>query len=590
MVERRGFDLGEEWDMMGETDPGFERFLEEWSRRDFLKTMSVGTAYAFFLAGGAAALEACGNPGSQGQTSATPQRGGTLIEGWSTEPSYLLPVRSSDVYSNVANRLLFEGLLTVDDRGNLQPNFAQKMPDVSSDGLTYTFKLRSDIKWSDGSPLTPEDVVFTYELYYDPKYDGLLGNSRPNAKRYIKSATAQGDSIILQATTVFAPFLLQFGVLPIVPKKVLSGKTGVQLNTDDFNAAPPISNGKFKFQSWTKGDKLILARNDLYFRGRPNLDTWVYKKVPDAVAVLQQLKTGEIDVGRLDPSSYDEATAQPNLNVLSFPTFGFDEYIYQLDPGKPGGQLFQDKSVRQALAYGLDRKALVQAAYFGQAIIADSILPNTSWAYSKDVKPKYAYDAKKAGDLLDAAGWKMGATGIREKAGQKLSFEMVTNADNSTRVKNLQIMQEQWKKIGVDAQIRNIANLGLLSDQLTSARQFALMFIGYSLSPFGEPDQSSLWHSRTTAVGGNNGGLFKNAQVDKLLDDGVATLDRNKRKDIYFQLQNIMAEELPSDIICYPKGIYGVNKRVHGYNLGTFWLYGFGNPLFMKDVWVEPKK
>src|SRR5262245_5104301 len=519
---------------MGDKDPGFERFLEEWSRRDFLKTMSVGAAYAFFLAGGAAALEDCGNPGSQGQTSATPQRGGSLIEGWSTEPSYLLPVRSSDVYSNVANRLLFEGLLTVDDKGNMQPNFAQKMPDVSSDGLTYTFKLRSDIKWSDGSPLTPEDVVFTYELYYDPKYDGLLGNRRATAKRYIKSATAQGDNIIIQATTLYAPFLLNYGAdVPIVPKKVLSGKTGLQLNTDDFNSAPPISNGKFKFQSWAKGDKVILARNDLYFRGRPNLDTWVYKKVPDAVAVLEQMKTGEIDVGRLDPSTFDEATAQSNLNVLSFPTFGFDEYIYQLDPSKPGGQLFQDKSVRQALAYALDRKALVQAAYFGQAILADSIMPISSWAYSKYVKPKYPYDAKKAADLLDAAGWKMGATGVREKGGQKLSFEMVTNADNSTRVKNLQIMQEQWKKVGVDAQIRNMANLGLLSDQLTSARQFAIMFIGFSLQPYGEPDQSSLWHSRTTAVGGNNGGLFKNAEVDKLLDDGVATLDRNKRKAIY---------------------------------------------------------
>jgi peptide/nickel transport system substrate-binding protein len=580
--------------MTEETSGGFdrfERFLEEWSRRDFLKTVSIGTAYAFFLAGGVAALEACGNPGTQEQTKGTPQKGGTLIEGWSTEPSYLLPVRSSDVYSNVANRLLFESLLTVDDKGNMQPNFAQKMPDVSSDGLTYTFKLRNDIKWSDGSALTPDDVVFTYELYYDPKYDGLLGNRRPTAKRYIKSATAQGDSIILQATTVFAPFLLNFGAdVPIVPKKVLSGKTGVQLNTDDFNSAPPISNGKFKFQSWTKGDKLILARNDLYFRGRPNLDGWAYKKVPDAVAVLQQLKTGEIDVGRLDFSSYDEAKAQPNLNVLTFPTFGFDEYIYQLDPGKPGGQLFQDKSVRQALAYGLDRKAIVQAAYFGQAVLAASVIPSVSWAFNKDVKPNYTYDPKKAGDLLDAAGWKLGGTGIREKGGQKLSFDMVTNADNSTRVKNLEIMQEQWKKIGVETQIRNLANLGLLSDSLTSARQFALMFIGFSLQPYGEPDQSAIWHSRATAVGGNNGGLFKNTQVDKLLDDGVATLDRNKRKDIYLQLQNILADELPSNIICYPKGIYGVNKRVHDYNLGTFWLYGFGNPLFMKDVWVEPKK
>src|SRR5205823_6481193 len=134
-------------------DPGFdrfERFLEEWSRRDFLRTVSIGAAYLAFSAGGLAALEACANPGSGSTTpNATPQKGGTLIEGWSTEPQYLLPVRSADVYSNIANRLLFEGLLYLDNKGNLQPNFARKAPDVSADGLTYTFELRDDIKWSD---------------------------------------------------------------------------------------------------------------------------------------------------------------------------------------------------------------------------------------------------------------------------------------------------------------------------------------------------------------------------------------------------------------------------------------------------------
>lgn len=573
-------------------DPGwdvFQRFLDEWSRRDFLKTVSIGAAYAAFMTGGLAALEACGNPGTGNQPNATPQKGGTLIEGWSTEPSYLLPVRSSDVYSNIGNRLMFEGLLWRDDKGKLQPNFAEKLPDVSPDGLTYTFKLRNDIKWSDGSPVTPDDVVFTYQLYYDKKYDGLLGNSRPTGTRYIQSVTANGNTITMQATTRYGPFLDTIvSVAPIVPKKVLGDKTATQLNTDPFNSGPPISNGKFKFQKWDKGDKLVLVRNDNYFRGPVNLDTWVYKKVPDSVAVLQQLKTGEIDAGRLDPSTYEEAKAQSNLNVLSFPTFGFDEFIYQLDPTKPGGQIFNDKAVRQALVYGLDRKALVDAVYFGQASVADSVLPPISWAYSKSVSPKYTYDVKRAGELLDSAGWKAGAGGIREKDGRKLSFDMVTNADNTLRVKNLQIMQEQWKKIGVDAQIRTMANLGQLSNNLTAERNFGIMFIGFSLNP--DPDQSGLWHSRTTAVGGNNGGIYKNAQVDKLLDDAVAEVDQAKRKQMYAQLQNLLADELPSCIISNPHGIYAVNKRVHGFNLNAYWIYGGGFSPYMKDAWVEAKR
>ena len=574
------------------SDPGFdtfERFLDEWSRRDFLKSVSIGAAYVAFMGGGVAALEACANAGQSGQTqSQTPQKGGTLIEGWSTEPQYLLPVRSSDVYSNVANRLLFEGLLYLDNKGNLQPNFAEKSPDVSSDGLTYTFKLRTDIKWSDGSPVTPDDVVFTYQLYYDRKYDGLLGNTRPNAVRYIKNVSANGSTIVIEATSRYAPFLITYGVVPIVPQKVLGTKTALELNTDAFNSGPPISNGKFKFQSWSKGDKLVLVRNDGYFRGPVNVDSWIYKKVPDSVAVLQQLKTGEIDVGRLDPSTYDEAKAESSLNVLSFLTFGYDEFVFQLDPAKPQGQILGEVAVRQALVYGLDRQAMVNASYFGQATVANSLLPPLSWAYDKDVAPRYGYDVKKAGDLLDSAGWKMGSGGVREKAGQKLTLDLVTNADNTVRVKNLQIMQEQWKKIGVDAQVRSLANLVQLSNLLTVDRTFGVLFIGYSLNP--DPDQSGIWHSRAAASGGNNGGLFKNAQVDKLLDDAVAEIDQGKRKAMYTQLQNLFASQVPACILCYPNGIYGVNKRVHGYDLNAFWVYGGGFSPYMRNVWLEQKK
>jgi peptide/nickel transport system substrate-binding protein len=573
-------------------EPGFaafERFLEEWSRRDFLKTVSIGVAYAAFMGGGLAALEACANAGQNGQTqNATPQKGGTLIEGWSTEAQYLLPVRSSDVYSNIVSRLLFEGLLYLDDKGKLQPNFATKSPDVSADGLTYTFQLRPDIKWSDGSPLTPDDVVFSYQLYYDHKYDGLLGNSRPNGIRYIKSVTANGNTITMQANSRYAPFLLNYGGVPIVPKKILGQKTAAELNTDAFNSGPPISNGKFKFQSWAKGDKIVLARNDLYFGGPVNVDSWVYKKVPDSVAVLQQLKTGEIDVGRLDPSTFEEAKAASNLNVLSFQTFGYDEFVFQLDPAKQQGQVLGDLAVRQALIYGLDRQSMVNAAYFGQAQVASSILPPISWAYNKDASPKYSYDTKKAAALLDGAGWKMGSSGVREKAGQKLTLDLVTNADNTVRLKNLQIMQDQWKKIGVDAQIRSLANLVQLSNLLTVDRNFGVLFIGYSLGV--DPDQSGIWHSRATAPGGNNGGLFKNDQVDKLFDDAVAEIDQTKRKAMYSQIQNLFQSQLPACILCYPNGIYGVGKRVHNYNLNAFWIYGGGFSPYMKNVWVETKK
>jgi peptide/nickel transport system substrate-binding protein len=244
--------------------------------------------------------------------------------------------------------------------------------------------------------------------------------------------------------------------------------------------------------------------------------------------------------------------------------------------------------VRQALIYGLDRQAMVNASYFGQATVANSLLPPISWAYNKSVSPVYKYDTKKAGDLLDGAGWKMGASGVREKNGQKLTLDLVTNADNTVRVKNLQIMQDQWKKIGIDAQIRSLANLVQLSNLLTVDRTFGVLFIGYSLGV--DPDQSGIWHSRAAAPGGNNGGDFKDAQADKLFDDAVAEIDQSKRKVLYAQLQDLMASKVPSCILCYPNGIYGVNKRVHGYDLNAYWIYGGGFSPYMMNTWVEPKK
>jgi peptide/nickel transport system substrate-binding protein len=178
---------------------------------------------------------------------------------------------------------------------------------------------------------------------------------------------------------------------------------------------------------------------------------------------------------------------------------------------------------------------------------------------------------------------------MRAKGGQKLSFDMSTNADNTVRVKNLQIMQEQWKKIGVDAQVKTVADLVQSGNNLSRERNFGILFIGFSLSAL-DPDQSGLWHSRSAALGGNNGGLYKNPDVDKLLDDAVATLDRQKRIDFYKQLQNKLADELPSCILCYTKGIYGINKRVHNFDLNAFWVYGGGFEPYMKNVWVEPKK
>jgi peptide/nickel transport system substrate-binding protein len=344
-------------------------------------------------------------------------------------------------------------------------------------------------------------------------------------------------------------------------------------------------NGPFKFVKWDKGQQVTLARNDSYWAGAPYLDSYVYKVLPDSVAVTTQLKTGEIDIGPVDPSQFDSLKTADNVTMAEFPVPNFTFYAYNLDPAKLGGKLFADKAVRQALLFALDRQKIVSAVFFGHGVVANSVEPPTSWAYKEKPQVLYKFDKAKAESLLDGAGWAKGSDGIRAKNGVKLQFEMITNAGNKQRESMLTVMQQSWKDIGVDATPKLIQFPQLVS-QIVSIRTFDVFLVGFNWSI--DPDEAPLFHSRNTVAGGFNGADFKNAQVDGILDQAIGTLDKNKRKQLYFQFQDIMSDEVPSPIILFNTGIYGVSKRVKNADFGPF--NQFAARPWMKDVWVTDGK
>ncbi len=226
---------------------------------------------------------------------------------------------------------------------------------------------------------------------------------------------------------------------------------------------------------------------------------------------------------------------------------------------------------------------MAKAVYFGQAVPADSVLPPTTWAYNPNVSPKYPFDKAAAEKLLDDAGWAKGGDGIRAKGGVRMSFEVNTNSGNKVRENLIQVMAQQWKDIGIDCTPKPI-DFGALVDQIIHTRTFDVFLVGFG--PFTDPDQSQLFHSRNAVDGGFNGFDFKNADVDKLMDDGVATLDRAKRIAIYKQYQSKMNELCPAPAIVFGNGLSGVSKRVQGTAYGTF----VGLTQFIKDVWVTDGK
>jgi len=562
----------------------FERFLEAWSRRDFLKRAGGAAAYLTFLAGGAELLEACG-PGNSGTQSATPKKGGHVVEGNFSDVRTFNSMLSSDTASNQVIGLMFDGLLNSKANGDLVPALASEMPKISSDGMTFTFKLRNNLKWSDGQALTSDDVKFTYALAQDPQYADVASPRRGDLSKYIKSIdTPDKQTVVFNMTQVFAPFLASHGQYGILPKNVLGSLDAKVINTADFNTAPSVCNGAFKFVKWDKGAQVTMARNDNYWAGAPYLDQWIYKVLPDSVAVTNQLKTGEIDIGPVDPGQADSLKGVDSVSMTEFPVAIFTFYAYQLDPSKPAGPLFQDKAVRQALVYALDRQSMVNAIFFNHGVVADSVEPPISWSH---VKPKtiYNFDKNKANSLLDSAGWAKGSDGTRAKNGQKLKFTMMTNAGNKQRESCLTYMQQAWSAIGVEA-TPSLIQFPQLVSQIVDVRTFDMFLVGFSWSQ--DPDEAPLFHSRNTAPGGFNGAFFKNDQVDQLLDQALTTLDQNKRKQLYAQFQDIMADEVPAPILVFNTGIYGTNKRVQNAGFGSY--NQFGNRPWNHTVWVTDGK
>ncbi len=564
----------------------FERFLDEWSRRDVLKGIGGAVAFSAFLAGGVEFLAACANAGTQKSNTANAVKGGHLVEGTISDIANVNPIYLNDTASQVISGRCYDGLLDIDAAGNLIPAIAKTVPKPDADNVTYKFDLRQDAKWSDGTPVTSDDAAFTFQSMYDPKWKAAKSRFRPDFETYMKSAVATDKyTVVVTMNKIWASFMDNYGTIGMLPAHIWSKMDPAAINSTDLNTLPTVVNGAFIPVKWDKGQQYTMKRNDTYWRGAPYLDTFVYKVVTDAVAIANQLKTGELDVGSPDSSQWDSLATVSTLNRLSIDTPNFEYYQTQLDPTKSkAATIFSDVKVRQALLYALNRPQVADRVYFKQAKVADSSIGSTNWVHVTP-KAQYPFDVAKANSLLDAAGWAKGADGIRSKNGQRMAWELRTNAGNKVRENFIQVMADSWKTVGAEVTPKPVQFQQLVT-QLTSTLAFDMILIGISVGNT-DPDQSQLWHSRSVGQGLNGMG-YKNPAVDKLLDDGLATLDRAKRKTIYAQVQEILMNDLPAPLVLYPKSLWALSKRVSNFNLGTYNRYG-ARPWF-KDVFVTDGK
>ncbi len=487
-----------------------------------------------------------------GDTSDTgPAYGDIMVEGSIGDASNLIPILASDSSSHDIAAMVFNGLVKYDKDLNTVGDLAEAW-DISLDGLVITFHLRKNVRWHDGHPFTADDVLYTYQVTIDPK------TPTPYAGDFLKVKKAEVlDPYTFRVTygKTFAPALTSWGSA-ILPKHLLAGK--------DITTSPltrhPIGTGPYIFKEWLPGQKIALVSNPGYFEGRPYIDGYIMRIIPDMATMFLELRANGIDRMGLTPLQYTRQTEnnlfRKNFNKYRYLSFSYTFLGYNLK-----NPLFADKRVRQAIAYAINKEEIVQGVLLGLGKVATGPFKHGTWPYNPQVKT-YPHSPGKAKELLAEAGWKdMDGDGILDKNGQPFVFEIITNQGNDVRQKCAEIIQKRLAEVGIRVKIRVLEWAAFVNDFINK-RRFAATILGWTI-PL-DPDLYDVWHSSKTGPEELNFISYKNIEVDDLLERGRGTFDQSERKKCYDRIQEILAEEQPYTFLYVPDAMPIIHTRFRG--------------------------
>ena len=471
----------------------------------------------------------------------------TLVMLIESSPTNLDPRVGLDGQSERIDNLIFDDLLERDEHLNVKPGLADKWE--IPDPLTYVFHLHPGVKFHNGAELTSRDVKWTF----DSLLGGKIRSTKSAAYRLVDHIDAPDDlTIVFHLKQPFATLLwnLSDGAIGIVPYGTLSEMSD-----------HPIGSGPFRFVSAEADQEVVLERNDNYWGAKARLDRVRFAVVPDMTTRALELRKGSADIAinSLTPDMVVTLEQEPRLVILRGPgtVLQYMAFNYR-DP------ILKDVRVRQALAYAIDRRPMLEYLWRGFAQPAASILPPQSWAYSADV-PIYNYDPERARRLLDSAGYP--ATG-----GVRFHLMMKTSTDENTRLM-VAVLQQQLRQVEIQLDVRTYEFGTFFADVSRGAFQFcSLRWIGGNEDP---DIFEYAFHSSKFTPNGANRSFYSNPKVDALIDQALSELDQEKRKQLYAQLQRILAEDLPSINLWYLDNVLVHSQRVTNLSLNPPGNYDF---------------
>jgi len=489
-----------------------------------------------------------------------PAAGGTYSEGvlgYSDAISPILLAQNNLVDRDLCS-LIFDGLTELDDTGRLLPALATEWQ-VSPDGTVYDFELRRGVTWHDGVPFTAADVAFTIQAIQDPNFQG--DPALHELWRDVAVETQDDYAVRFTLPEPFIPFIY-YTTIGVLPAHLLSDILPADLPASEFSTQRPIGTGIFQVES-VSPDRVTLLANPDFWGPQPYLQQLEIWSFGDWASLLAAYKRGDIQgIYRVSPQHLAELAELPDLQLYSAQQAGYG--LIYLNMQRDTAPFFQDRNVRQALLYAIDRQALIDDILHGQGIVADSPIPPTGWAYDPSVR-HYPTDPQASMVLLDSAGWSdTNGDRIRDKDGVEMVFTLFTS-DDPLMIAMAEAIAQYWSAIGVDARVQP-QGAGLVANFLQqSPRNFDSVLIEVGLAA--DPDPYPWWHSTQTGEGGQNFSGFSNREADIAIEQARAIPDQQTRTQLYYTFQDIFAEEVPSLLIYYPIYTYAVDLKVQGVQL-----------------------
>ena len=530
-----------------------------------------------------AAIGGCGESG--GDTKATPDtapmiaegdpvQGGRVIRHLEADCKTLNWVLHTTQYEDYVLRYLYDSLLDYDENYDVVPVLAESY-DVSKDHVRITIRLRDNLTWHDGEPITADDVAFTMDRIRDPAVPAV--NISGWFDKLERVDVEDEHTVVFVWKEPYAPSLHALTELRPIPKHVYG--------EGDFLGHPanrsPVGSGAFKFEEWKTSQSITLVRNDDYYGPKAYLDMVIFRVIPDRSVALNALKTGELDEMRVRQVQWENITKDSDfLARFNDPHYYVPQYNYFAWNCR--SVWFKDKMVRRAMTMLLDRQKVIETLYSNYSKLVTGPYYIHSWAYNHNVEP-YPFDPAAAKTLLDEAGWvDSDADGIREKDGVQFSFEFFIVGGSQISSELAQLFQSECSKAGVEVRIRAIEGATFFDKVFKG--EYDAAALAWRLDK--DPDLFDTFHSSEVPPKGLNHVFYSNPQVDMLLEAGRVEFDLEERAKIYHAVHRLIHEDQPYTFVNTVPEKRPISKRIGNVVLspdGPFKFYPGGIYWFVKS-------